>query len=155
MDIDVPSSRERDAEAGRSRESAGRGRLGRLRARVGAGVGGIFAVRSFVLAMVGSALGLFAGNLSPLPLGGFGSVLGVLAASFLGGLVLKRAYIEWMLAGALVSALSVLLGYAFLSMAAGIGVNIAAIGGAAGGSAGVIGHYFGRDLRAGLTKSIE
>lgn len=150
MDIDAPSGRERPGERSRT-ETADPGRLGRLRARLG----GLFSLRSFVVALIGTVAGLLLGNLIPLPLGPAASALGVLAAAFVGGLVLSRAYVEWAVAGALVGGLSVLLDYVVLSLAAGIGVNIAVVGAVASGAAGVVGHYFGRDLRAGVTKSIE
>jgi len=151
MDIDVPSSREASGERRRSDAAADRGRLARFRARLA----GLFAVRSFLVALAGAVAGLLLGSLVPLPLGPIASALGVLVVAFLAGAVLSRAYVEWGLAGALVGGLSVLLDYVVLSVAVGIGVNLAIVGAAAGGAAGVIGHYFGRDLRAGLTRSIE
>jgi len=154
MDIDVPSGRGRGGKRSRTDADADadpdRGRLARLRGRLGR----LFALRSFALALVGTVAGLLLGNLVPLPLGPVGSALGVLVAGFAGGLVLSRAYVEWALAGGLVGGLSVLLDHVALSLAAGVGVNIAVVGAAAGGAAGLVGHYFGRDLRAGLTKSV-
>jgi len=147
MDLDTgPSDR-----TSRRRPREQRGRLGRLRAGLSRRVGGLFSVRAFALALAGAVAGLFAGNLI-LPLGGVAGVLGVLAAALLGGLVfVRRAYLEWAAAGALTGGVSIVLDFLVISLATGAGVDIAFVGAGAGAVAGVVGHYFGRDLRDGLT----
>jgi hypothetical protein len=150
MDIDVPSGRDRGGSG--SRESS-HGRLGRLRAGLGRRLGGWFSLRAFTVAVVAATAGLVAGNLF-VPFGQVGGVLGLFAAAFLAGLVYRRAYAEWLLAGAIVGGASVLLSFAILSLATGTGIDFALIGGGAGAASGIVGHYLGRDLRKGLTKEV-
>lgn len=137
------------------------GRLTRLKNRLAR----IFSPRRFLLAVVlvavGVAAGGFVGDFLPL-LGTVGRILGVFAAMFLLGLGRsRRQYLEVAAAGATVAVLVVLsstLSGAFLPVGVEVlqdyGLAIAGIGAGSGAGAAVLGYYFGRDLRAGLTKSI-
>jgi hypothetical protein len=106
-----------------------------------------------LVAVVLSVLGtLLVGSI---PLLGFGGeLLGVAVAGFLYGLVANaRHYLELALAGALVGGGFALLGNLVLTLL-GAGIPLVAVGVVGGAVAGVVGHYFGRDLRDGLTREI-
>lgn len=143
-----------DVEAERS--SAGNdGRLDGLRRRVG----GVFSPRRFVVSFV-LTLGAFllAGAvplLGSVPvLGSLAGLLGVFAAGFLLGAIGRGGYVELLVAGAATAGVGLLLDQLVLSFVGGFVVPVAAVGAAAGGVAAVLGHYFGRDLRSGLTRSL-
>lgn len=114
---------------------------------------GLFSVRAFLLALVLTTIGVVLGGFVPL----FGVVLrfvGVFGAAFSFGLVSeRRRYLEAGLAGALVPAVGTLLDYFALTVA-GVGLPVIAIAAGVGLLAGVVGHYFGRDLRDGLTREL-
>lgn len=136
------------------RRSAGReSRRARLRARAGR----LFSLRAFLVALALAAGGLLlASAVVPgvVPLGG---LLGVAAATFALGLAGRRRYAECALAGAAVAALALLFGHLVLSLVGGsaVGATVAAVGGAGGAVAAVLGHYLGRDLRAGLVGELD
>jgi hypothetical protein len=129
------------------------GRLGGLRRRFGR----LFALRPFLLALVLSVVGLVVGGSVPL-IGSIGRLIGVALAGFvLAFLVAGRRYVEAGLAGALAAGLGFVLATlnsALFPVIADYGVRIAGIGTTAGLLAALVGHYFGRDLRAGLTKDL-
>lgn len=143
-----------------SAENAG-GRLTGLRRRLTQ----VFSPRRFLLAVVlvgvGVAAGGFIGGVIPL-LGTVGRILGVVAATFLLGLVRsRRQYLEVTVAGAVVAVLAVVsstVSGAFLPVGVSVlqdyGIALAGIGAGSGAAAALLGYYFGRDLRAGLTKSL-
>ncbi|KTG09481.1 hypothetical protein AUR64_17055 [Haloprofundus marisrubri] len=131
------------------------GRLGRL-----------FAPKAFLLALALSFVGVFLGGLVPF-VGAIPGVslilraLGLFAAAFVVGLVADEPrYVEVALAGALVGVFSVLLSTlgAFLPVAVNVvseyGVQLGGVGAAVGASVTLVGHYFGRDLRDGVTREI-
>ncbi|WP_049934059.1 hypothetical protein [Halarchaeum acidiphilum] len=128
-----------------------------LRARVRR----LFAPRAFLLALVAAGCGLFVGGLVPL-VGSLTRFLGLAVATFAVGAVLaRRSYLEVVLASALASLGAVLFGFltsAFLPVAVDFlarhGIGLAVAVGAIGALAGVVGYYFGRDLRDGLTRSL-
>jgi hypothetical protein len=137
------------------------GRLAGLRHRLGR----IFSPRAFLLASLFVVVGLVAGGLigGLLPLlGTVGRLIGVFAAMFLFGLVRsRRQYLEVALAGAVVAALVVVsstLDGAFLPVGVSLlqeyGLAIAGVGAGSGAATSLLGYYFGRDLRAGLTQSL-
>lgn len=138
-----PSSSESQASDGR-------------RARVKERAVGVFSPRHFLVALLFMAGGLVLGSAVPLiPGTGF---LGVAFAAFAFGLVSSgRRYLEAGVAGALVSALGFVL-FSLTTFAVGVldglGPQVALLVGGAGFLAGVVGNYFGRDLRAGLTADI-
>jgi len=130
--------------------SAVRGRLAR-----------VFSPRHFLVALVASFAGLWIGGLVPL-VGGFTRFLGLLVATFcLGALAGRRVYAEVALASAVATVVALLGGLltsAFFPLAASFlaryGVAFALGAGGLGVVVGVVGYYLGRDLRAGLTRSL-
>ena len=87
-----------------------------------------------------------------LPLGGL--LVGTLAAAFtIGLLTSNRRYLEMLLAGGTVGAVATLVDNAMLAVV-GSGQTLLAIGAAVGLVSCVLGYYFGRDLRDGLSREI-
>jgi len=147
-ELDVDTAVDESAGSAAETPEAGAGTRLRSRAR------SLFSTRGFgvglVLSLGGAAL---AGSL--VPLGFAGEPLGVFAGAFLYGLGTEtRRYLELALAGALAGAGSALLGNVALSVL-GVGLPLVAAGAVAGLAAGVTGHYFGRDLRDGLTREVR
>lgn len=114
----------------------------------------IFSPRAFLFALVLTVVGLFVGG-AIVPFVDFlGGLLGVFAAGLgLGVARDQHRYVEVGLAGLLAAGGAFAIGH-LTWMALGFGVPLAAIGAGTGLVAAVAGHYFGRDLRAGLTESI-
>lgn len=116
---------------------------------------GYFSPKAFLGALVGLAILAGVGR-SVVPIvSGIGGLLGAFAGAFLVGLVSsKRRYAETGAAGALLGAISAVPGF----IAFGLGIQsvatIAAVGGLVGLVIGLLGVYFGRDLRQGLSKDI-
>jgi hypothetical protein len=117
----------------------------------------LFAPRTFLLAIVLSVVGLVAGGAVPV-VGYLGRFFGIALAAFtLAFLVSGRRYVEAGLAGALAAGLGFVLGTlnsALFPVVADYGLQIAGVGTTAGLLAALLGHYLGRDLRAGLTKEL-
>lgn len=124
-----------------------------VRTRVREGARTVATPRSLGVALVAVTAGLLVlGGL--LPLGSIGNLLGLAAGAFLYGVASEvRHYTETTAAGALAGGVSALLGNLALT-ATGIGVPLVAVGAVGGGLAGLVGHYFGRDLRDGLTRDV-
>lgn len=124
-----------------------------LRRRVRRRLASVFRPRTFLLNCALALVGVVViGGL--LPFGSLGQFAGVLSGTFLGGLVSeRRAYFEAGLAGATVGAVWAGLGNLLLA-AIGLGVPIVAFGAGGGALAAALGHYFGRDLRHGLTRDL-
>jgi hypothetical protein len=114
---------------------------------------GVVSARGLGLSLVACLAGFLAAGFL-LPLGGVSGLLGLFAVGFLLGVVGRRRYVELGLAGAASAAVGTLLSQFFLAAVADLAVPIAAVGGTAGLLVTVLGHYFGRDLRAGLTQSL-
>lgn len=139
------------------------GRLSRTRRRLGR----VFSPKAFlvdlVIALVGVGVGSTLAGVIPLPfLGSIGGLVGLFLAAFLVGAVRsRRQYLEVTVAGAVAMAL-VVFGGTLTSVFLPVGVSLlqeygVAIVGAGAGTGAVVsllGHYFGRDLRDGLTKEI-
>ncbi|SDF05637.1 hypothetical protein [Halorientalis regularis] len=145
-------------------ETGSSGLTGRLGAAVRAPFGavasrlrspfeGLFSLRAFLLLLVTSVAGmLLAGTV--LPFGSIGGLVGIAAATFAAGLAGERSrYVEASASGALASGISWLLGNLVLT-AVGPGVPLVAVGVGFGVLAALLGHYFGRDLRSGLTRDL-
>lgn len=135
-------------------EAAERGRTGsRLRARLRSPLSGLFSLQAFLVILVLSLTAmLLVGTV--LPLGGIAGLLGIALVGFAFGVAREEGrYLEILLAGAIASGVGSFLDYLVLTLA-GIGVPLVALGTAAGAFAGAIGHYFGRDLRNGLTRDV-
>ncbi|QUO46531.1 hypothetical protein [Halorubrum ruber] len=121
-----------------------------------------FSAKAFGLALVTVAVGVFVGGLIPLIGGTIGTAGGVFLAAFLLGLVLStRRYVETGIAGGAAgaaSAVTSVLGVGFLPIGIDYlsqwGLPLVAVGGGVGLVLALLGHYFGRDLRAGLSQDI-
>ena len=122
-----------------------------------------FSAKSFAVVAAAVAVGVFVGGSIPLIGGTLGSAGGVFLAAFLVGLVFSaRKYVETGVAGAAAGAGTAVLnvlGIGFLPIGIDYlqqwGLSLLAIGGGLGLVIALLGHYFGRDLRAGLTESVE
>lgn len=122
-----------------------------------------FSARAFVLALATVAVGVFVGGSIPLIGGTIGSAAGVFLAAFLVGLALSsRKYVETGIAGTVAGggvAVTSVLGIGFLPIGIDYlqewGLPLLAVGGGVGLVLALLGHYFGRDLRAGLTEDIR
>jgi hypothetical protein len=124
----------------------------RVRTRIRAGAGNVLSGRAFAISLVLTVAGVvFLGGL--LPLGIIGNFFSLLVAGFLYGLVTPAGrYAELGLAGAVVGAGSAQLGNLVLSVLPGVPLILLGLIG--GGASALAGHYFGRDLRDGLTREI-
>ncbi|SDM47535.1 hypothetical protein SAMN04487949_1788 [Halogranum gelatinilyticum] len=140
---------ERDADDDSGRTGI-RGRLGRL-----------FSPKLFLATLLLTVVAMAVGGSIPL-VGFVGRFVGLFAVAFAVGLVAKRRhYLEVAAAGGVASGLGFLLSTlsaTFLPVAADLlgqyGVAIAGGGAVAGMLVALLGHYFGRDLRDGLTKGV-
>jgi MFS family permease len=143
-------SRRQSSPPTSSRSESVRGRLA-----------GLFSVRTFLLALVLSVVAVVAGGAVPL-VGFVGRLVGLFVVAFAIGLLAnERRYVEVGLAGALASGLGFVVGTltsAFFPFAVSLlseyGVAIAGVGAGVGALASLIGHYFGRDLRDGVTRDV-
>ncbi|MBV0925143.1 hypothetical protein KTS45_13140 [Halomicroarcula limicola] len=122
--------------------------------------GSYFSLRALLVAFVAVGGGIAVGSLVPiLP---FVALLGVPAGAFVHGLVAgQQRYIESALAGGvcagLVAVSSFLSQFVLRGVAGGdLGMGrLFAVAAAVGLVLALVGHYFGRDLRDGLTRDIE
>lgn len=143
-------SRRRSSPHDSSRSKSVRGRLA-----------GLFSVRTFLLALVLSVVAVVVGGGVPL-LGFVGRLVGLFVVAFgIGLFAAERHYVEVGLAGALASGLGFVVGTltsAFFPFAVSLlseyGVAIAGVGAGVGALASLVGHYFGRDLRDGVTRDV-
>lgn len=127
----------------------------------GGRLSGLFSARTFLLALVLSIGGLLVGGAVPI-VGFVGRFVGIAAAGFLLGLVgSRRRYVEVGLAGAIAAGLAFVLSTLFsvfapfaVQLLADYGLAIAGVGALSGALAGLLGHYFGRDLKDGLTRDL-
>ncbi|MFC6941553.1 hypothetical protein ACFQE8_16525 [Salinirubellus sp. GCM10025818] len=151
-DLDGDADADREPDGRRGERSRGRGRIrGRL--------GGVFSPRGFLLAFVLTLGGFLLGSAVPLVgavpfLGGILGLVGIFAAGFLLGTLGRRGYLELLVAGAATAGVGLLLDQFVLSIVADLALPLAAVGATAGALAAVLGHYFGRDLRDGATRSL-
>lgn len=115
-------------------------------------LGAVGSSRALVVSAVLALVGATAGSL--IPLGIIGNAIGIAGAGFLYGAVASDSrYLEFGLAAGMVGAAMVLLGNLVMTIA-GPGIPIFLVGTAIGLLSGLVGHYFGRDLRSGLAKDI-
>lgn len=126
---------------------------GGLRGRVRERAGSVLSVRDLALSLVLVAGGvLLVGG--AVGLGTVGDLLGIVAGTFLlGAAGDARRYAVAALAGTLAGGASALLGNLVLSIV-GVGLPVVVVAAAAGGLAGLLGNYLGRDLRDGLTREL-
>ncbi|WP_460560605.1 hypothetical protein [Halorubrum pallidum] len=121
-----------------------------------------FSAKAFAIALAVAAVATFVVGAVPLVGGAIGSVGGIFVAGFVLGAVLSsRRYVEAGLAGAVAgagTAVTSVLGVGFLPIGIDYlqqwGPSLLAIGGGLGLAVALLGHYLGRDLRAGLTADI-
>jgi len=141
--------------------SARGGRLRRVLPSAPGSLRSPFSIRSFLVVLALSVVGVVAGGSIPL-VGSVGQFLGLFVVAFAVGAVgSRRRYLEVGLAGAIAAGLAFVLGTltsVFAPVAVRIladyGVAIAGVGVGAGLLASLAGHYFGRDLRDGLTRDV-
>ncbi|WP_255195239.1 hypothetical protein [Halorarius litoreus] len=146
---------ERDQQREQSSTTETESRRSRAASRIKSPFEGLFSFRGFLLALVLSVGGLLLASVVPLLPGSIAALLGVFFAGFLLGLVReRRAYLEVALAGAGTAAVATLSSFLLITAFSDIGLPLAAATGGAGLLAGVIGHYFGRDLRDGVTRDL-
>jgi len=112
-----------------------------------------FTVRGLGLSLVVSVVAFVATSLV-VPLGGIAGLVGIFVAAFGLGLVGRGHYLELAVAGAGTAAAGTLLSQLFIAAVADLTVPLAAVGGTAGLLSAVLGCYFGRDLRDGLTRGV-
>jgi hypothetical protein len=150
-DLDGGSDGLGDLERSRSvEESAGSGRLSGVRSRLGR----LFSPRGFLLRTGVLAAGVFAAGFVPLLPGLLAAFLGVLIGGFAIGLFEgEQSYLETATAGLLVGGVMAFLGNLTLTLI-GVGTPLVALGAVGGVVGAVLGLYFGRDLRAGLSKEL-
>jgi len=139
-----------DTDSPAASEDDGSGRLG-----------GRFSAKALLVSIVAVAIGVAVGGAIPI-IGSVGSLAGVAAATFIFGVVgSKSRYLETAIAGGGVVGLD----FALSLLTTGvlpIGIDFFQQYGLAFGGVGVVlgvvlalvGHYFGRDLRDGLTREI-
>lgn len=149
-DIGVEGVGVSDDQPARSEEAAaGQG----FRSRLTRGAGSVLSPRGLIISLVLVVSGLVLVG-GALPLGTIGNLLGIFVGAFIYGLATDaRRYLELAVAGAIAGG-----GWALLSNVVvtllGAGIPILAVGTVGGALAGIAGHYFGRDLRDGLTREI-
>lgn len=142
---------EREREATEESDEAKNGRLSRLRPSVSSP----FSLRAFLLAAGLMIVGSVLAGLVPFVPGGVATIVGVFLGAFGLGLIRgTRSYLETAVAGTGTAVVAALSQFLLLSVVGNFGVPVAAVGAGAGLGAAVVGHYFGRDLRAGLTREL-
>ncbi len=146
---ELTATRERSESAESDATSESGGVRGRVRRRAT----GWFSPKAFLVALALAVGGMFAGGPIPVVGGLVGGLVGVFVAGFALGLFGGRRYVEVGAAGAAAVGASALVDL-FAWTLVGVGLPLVAVGVGAGLVAGVLGHYFGRDLRAGVTKSV-
>jgi hypothetical protein len=145
--------------SGSTREESGSG--GRIRGLLPSVSGPFVSLRSLLVILVASLAGVIAGGSIPI-VGSIGRFLGLFAVAFATGLIGSRSrYLEVGVAGAVAAGVTFLLGTltsifapVAVQVLADYGVAIVGVGTGAGLLVSIVGHYFGRDLRAGLTRDI-
>lgn len=133
------------------------GRSGAIRSRLGR----LFSPKLFLVTLLLTVVAMAVGGSIPV-VGFIGRFAGLFAVAFAVGIATKRRhYLEVAAAGGVASGLGFLLSTlsaTFLPVAADLlgryGVAIAGGGAVAGMLVALLGHYFGRDLRDGLTKDV-
>lgn len=145
----APDAASRSGKSGSRLKAA----VGRLFAPVRSRLSSLFSPGTFLVGAGFSLVGVLVLG-SILPLGGIGDLLGIALMAFLYGLVSSEAgYLEVGAAGAVVAGLWSLLGNLVVTLL-GVGAPIVAVGFVGGAVAAVLGQYFGRDLRDGLTRDL-
>ncbi|MFD1569034.1 hypothetical protein [Halorubrum laminariae] len=150
-----------DADLGDAAAGAGGGSAASGGSRIGAS-GRWFSAKAFAIALAVVAVATFLVGAIPLVGGALGSVGGVFVGAFaLGAVLSSRRYAETGLAGTLAgagTAVTSVLGVGFLPIGIDYlqqwGPSLVVLGGGIGLAVALLGHYLGRDLRAGLTADL-
>jgi len=113
------------------------------------GLSSLFSVRAFLGLVAALGVGYVGGGMT-IPIAG--SLIGLFAVAFLiGAMTSKRRYAEMAAAGSAVGGLTALLDY-FVVIVGGLSSRLVLVGIGTGVLACLLGYYFGRDFRAGLTR---
>jgi hypothetical protein len=148
FDVDAVTSLDDASDASDASDDSG-GLTDRARERAGS----LLSARALALSLVLTLVGALAFG-DVLPLGIVGNLLGIFLAGFAYGTAGgTRRYLELGLAGGVLGGGLTVFGNLALSLL-GPGVPLVAVGFVAGAVAGGLGHYFGRDLRDGLTRDL-
>ena len=142
-DVDAGEAGSADPETATGDDSA--------RSRLTGPLGELFSLRLFLTVLGLAAVGLVLGSVV-VSLPGAG-IAGIAVVGFAVGVGHgHRRYLELLLAGLVVAGVGTLFEYALVAVVGGVAP--VALGAAAGGIAAIAGHYFGRDLRDGLTREV-
>jgi len=115
--------------------------------------GSYFSVRALIVAFVAIGGGMTLGSL--IPIIPFTTFAGIPLGSFLHGLLdRERRYVETAVVGGLLAGLAVVTSLLPQVLAGLDGTRLFAVAAAVGLVLSLVGHYFGRDLRNGLTRDI-
>jgi len=115
--------------------------------------GSYVSLRALVVAFVAVGSGMTLGSLVPLV--PFTAFAGIPIGTFLHGLLdSERRYVETAVAGGLLSGLAVVTALLPQLVAGVNGGQLFAVAAGVGAVLAVLGHYFGRDLRDGLTREL-
>lgn len=155
VDTDFGSVLDDESAQSQQRSSSSESRFG-IRSRISQRFSGFFEPKVFALALVLTVtLSLLSSIFVPFVPNSVTSLLGVFVAAFvIGAGSSEGRYLEVGAATLMSGAVTAVLGNLVFTLAGSNTVPVLAIGASASGVAGIIGHYFGRDLRAGLTKDI-
>lgn len=137
-----------DERSGRSRFARLRPSLPSIGVPTPSGLSSYFSVRAF--ASLAAVLGVgYIGGGMVIPIAG--SLLGMALMAFVTGVVSStRRYAEMAVAGGAVGALMAMVSHLFM-VVGGVASGVVYVGLTAGLLSVLVGYYFGRDLRAGLT----
>lgn len=112
-----------------------------------------FSTTGFIVAILCTIVGVLGAGMIPL-IGFLGTFLGIFAGGFLYGTVASsNRYLEAAAGGATVGSVAMLWSYLLWALLTA-GLAPIAMGLVGGALAGAGGHYFGRDLRDGLTRDL-
>ncbi|WP_222919771.1 DUF456 domain-containing protein [Natrinema sp. SYSU A 869] len=145
-----PTGTAADEPADRSESDSSRSWLSPLTSRLS--LGRYFSPKGYIALVGVLSAGLLAGE-TALPFAG--RMIGMFAVAFTVGLLTsKRRYLEMGVAGVSVGGVAAVLTNVVIA-AVGSGQTLIAVGATVGLLASVVGYYFGRDLRAGLSQDID
>ena len=115
--------------------------------------GSYFSLKALVVAFVSIGAGMTLGNM--IPLVPFTAFAGIPLGAFLHGLLdRERRYVETAIAGGVLAGLAVVSSLLPQLVAGLDGTRLFAIAAGIGLVLSLLGHYFGRDLRDGLTRDL-